>query len=371
MTLRRLSLFSAALGLCAVLGVNLSARSAEKASSSAEKAAKAEPDPFAPPAWVRAASRPSALPVSRPTSRPIAKVDHVVIISIDGCRPDLLLRCDAPTLRELYRGGAYSFWARTTPNSITLPSHTSMLTGVSPRKHGIEWNRDLPLARPVYSNSPTIFYAAKRAGYSTGMAAGKSKFDFLAVPGTLDFESIPEKSTGKDTDVAREAWKIITSAQPNLMFVHFPGVDNAGHKYGWGTPEQAEAVAQADRAVARVLDAISDAKLEDRTVVIISADHGGAGKNHGPDDPRCRHIPWIASGPGVKKGIDLTTDETLEIRTEDTFATACWLLGIPLDPRLDGKPVTAAFQLPKTEKPIELLRDVDSTGDAAAGTAGK
>jgi hypothetical protein len=59
---------------------------------------------------------------------------------------------------------------------------------------------------------------------------------------------------------------------------------------------------------------------------------------------RSRHIPWIVAGPGVRKGYDLTQTSSLQVNTEDTCATVCWLLGLPQQPYFDGKPVTAAFE---------------------------
>src|SRR5436190_15297537 len=67
---------------------------------------------------------------------------HILIISVDGMRPDLMLRAKTPNIHALFEGGAYSFWARTTPHAITLPSHVSMLTGCIPRHHEVEWNVD-------------------------------------------------------------------------------------------------------------------------------------------------------------------------------------------------------------------------------------
>jgi arylsulfatase A-like enzyme len=78
----------------------------------------------------------------------------------------------------------------------------------------------------------------------------------------------------------------------------------------------------------------------DSTVVLISSDHGGAGRSHGADDPRSRTIPWILSGPGIARNRDLTMNADLEVRTEDTFATVCWLLGIQAPKPIDGHPVT-------------------------------
>ena len=62
-------------------------------------------------------------------TRPIPAIEHVVLISVDGLRPDLALRANMPSLRGMLREGAYTFWAQTVAVAITLPAHTSMLTG--------------------------------------------------------------------------------------------------------------------------------------------------------------------------------------------------------------------------------------------------
>ena len=311
------------------------------------------------------------------------------MVSVDGLRPDLLLRSDTPNMHRLFENGCYTFWARTVPQGITLPSHTSMLTGVTPRRHGIEWNRDLPLFRPVYPSVPTIFELAHKAGFSTAIATGKSKFGTIIKPEVLTWQSIPppppdtvpgyedddkpadgagaagadsatrpttapttKQKPLEDSDVAREASRIIRQHRPRVMFVHFAGVDVAGHEKGWATREQLAAIARADDAVGVVLEALRDADVAHETAVILTADHGGAGKGHGPDDARSLHIPWIVSGPGIRKGVDLTVYPKLHIQTEDTCATACGLLGIPVKD-LDGKFVREIL-----EQPGELLRDV-------------
>jgi arylsulfatase A-like enzyme len=306
------------------------------------------------------ATQPAGMARALPTTRPVPAIERAVVISVDGLRPDVLLRANTPNMHRLYESGAFSFWARTTPAAITLPSHTSMLTGAEVNHHGIEWNRDLPFLTPVYPAVPTLFEVAKRAGYTTAMAAGKSKFSALAKPYTLDWAFIPDETKTEDAEVAEHAVDIIHKHRPQVLFVHFPSTDNVGHAKGWGTPIQIKTVEKADEALGSVLRALDDEKLTGSTFILLTSDHGGAGRTHGPDDPRSRHIPWIAVGPGIQKNLDLTTYPKLVIDTQDTFATVCWLLAIPTNPRdVDGKPITEILQR------NELLHVADSPAEPA------
>jgi hypothetical protein len=288
----------------------------------------------------------------------IPGIDRVLIISIDGLRPDLLLRGDTPVLHDLYKHGAFTFWARTTTACITLPSHVSMLTGVVPEVHAISWNADLPFKEPVYPAVPTIFELAKLAHLTTGMCAGKHKFVVFDKPGALDWKFIvPAKPHAQndpneppdpkaDDEVTAHAVSMIHDHRPQLMFVHLPNVDAYGHFIGWGSDEQLKAVAIADRCVGKVLQAERDANLLGSTLVIVTADHGGAGRTHGPDDPRSRWIPWIITGPHVRQNLDLTRlERNNDVQTFDTFATACAVLGLhwPITDPVVGKFMIEAF----------------------------
>lgn len=276
---------------------------------------------------------------------------RVLIVSFDGLRPDVALRADMPHVRALMARGSFTFWAHTTDVAITLPSHTSMLTGVTPAKHGIHWNGEdpnKPPPEPQFPLVPTLFQLARKQGKTTAVVAGKAKFHVFDAPGALDWKFIKEAS---DQQVADAAAAIVNEHQPQVLFVHFPDGDRIGHSVGWGTPEQVKAYTYADKALGRVLDALDKAGLTDKTLIIVSADHGGNGKTHGGPDPRSQHIPWIAAGPGVRQNYDLTRNQKLVVATYDTFATACSALGIPTPSGIDGKPVTEIFARP-TMSPV-------------------
>ena len=272
------------------------------------------------------------------------RVSRVLVVSVDGLRPDVLLRAHAPVLRSLMERGSFTMWAATTDVAITLPSHVSMLTGVTPARHGVAWNGDFPSGVPAYPKRPTLFDLAKRSGLTTAMIAGKSKFAALARPGSLDRWYAPGQGNVADQAVADTAVRWIGAYAPQVLFVHLPDGDRVGHAQGWGSPEHERTVASSDRQLGRVLQALAMRHVLDSTVVIVSADHGGAGRSHGAGDVRSLMIPWIVCGPGIRRGFDLTLVPARSVRTEDTFATACAVLGLALPDSLDGSPVYEAFE---------------------------
>jgi predicted AlkP superfamily pyrophosphatase or phosphodiesterase len=282
------------------------------------------------------------------------RAQHVFIISIDGGKPTVIAQSEMPVLKELAREGACTWEACTILPSITLPSHTSMLTGVGPKKHKISWNSWKPRKGAV--RVPTVFSVAKAAGFSTAMFVGKEKFRQLLQPNTVDYFDYNPELTGDlshiggrlifnraDTvlagPVAEHAANWIVEKKPNLCFIHLTDADKAGHKYGWGSPEQIQAFAKIDAALGVILKGIKSAGITDESVLIITADHGGHRKTHGDNTPEDVMIPWIAWGKDVKKESTIAANVT----TCDTAATALWILGLPLPTSCDGAPVTDAF----------------------------
>jgi hypothetical protein len=298
-----------------------------------------------------APQRPRRVASTAPTTRPqIGRGSRVLIVSIDGLRPDLALMAEMPNLRGLLTTASYTFWARTTDVALTLPSHASMLTGVTPARHTIDWNEDVAGERLRYPAFPTLFELAKRAGYTTALVSGKSKFVALARPGSVDWLEVPPVGVNpSDREVAALAATLISEMSPQVMAVHFGDVDRAGHAHGWASPEQFDAIAKADAALATVLAALRGGGTFEETLLIVTADHGGFYKMHG-NDPRATHIPWIARGPSFRQRNDLTRVPNVTVRTEDTFATAAAFLGLTVDAGIDGKPVSVIYE------PVELLQ---------------
>jgi arylsulfatase A-like enzyme len=263
---------------------------------------------------------------------------HVIIVSIDGLRPDAIEMFDAQTLRRLMREGAYSLEAETVYPSKTLPSHTSMLTGLTPAQHGITWNTDQTGEHGVVG-VPTIFELARRKGFTTAAFFSKAKLRHLAKPGTLNHVQAPMGlSVYPATQTVEDATRYMRFRRPNLTFIHIAEPDAAGHSFGWMSFAYRAAVRRADAGVSRIIASADATFGPGGYTLIVTADHGGNGRDHGSDHADDMQIPWIAWGAGVAPG-ELTTP----IRTMDTAATALWVLGIGEPAVWSGQPVAAAF----------------------------
>jgi predicted AlkP superfamily pyrophosphatase or phosphodiesterase len=270
--------------------------------------------------------------IAEPAAR---RADHVFIISLDGGKPAVMQQSAMPTLTMELGGGAGTWQAQTVFPSITLVSHTSMLTGVGPEKHHISWNDWIPAKGLIAV--PTVFALAEKQGLSTALFAAKEKFNHLNTPGAIDGFAVLGDSAPR---LARVVGTYIVEKKPNLFFIHFADSDSAGHKYGWGSAEQIQSFAEEDTGIKSIVDAIAAAGIAADSVVIVSADHGGHAKTHGSKSPEDMTIPWIVWGKGVKKGFTITAPVT----TYDTAATALWLLNVPIPPDWDGKAVVSAFE---------------------------
>ena len=268
---------------------------------------------------------PGPSPAPSPSAAPPARV---AVITIDGLRPDALARVQPPNLLALAARGAPTLAARTVLPPNTLPAHASIVSGVDPVTHGITWG-DYQPARGAIA-VPTIFTIAHAAGMRTALVCGKNVFRQLDVPGSLDFfADLP----GGDQAVATEAI-VQAGAGFRLLLVHFAAVDLVGHVSGWMSDPYLRQVGDTDAAVGRLL-----AALPAGTTVILTADHGGNGRDHLSGGPEDVLVPWMIAGPGIAGGRILSAP----VDVKDTAATALHVLGLRLPDGAPARPVLEAF----------------------------
>jgi predicted AlkP superfamily pyrophosphatase or phosphodiesterase len=278
-------------------------------------------------------------PTFIPTPTPLAR--RVLILSIDGLRPDAIPLAPMPTLMKLIESSAYSLSAQTIRLSATLPSHASMLTGTCLQKHGVDWNDYLP--EKGFAIGTDIFDLAHAAGLQTAMFVGKEKLQQVTEPSSLDiFQFINDRDLIVTENLIQNF-----PADFRLLFIHFATTDDMGHVYGWLSGEQLSVIYRADQAIEKILAELDARGIRNETLIIITADHGGLGNSHTSGFPEDMTIPWIASGAGIQSKQLIS-----KINTVDTAATAAYALGLNIPQEWDGVPVYEAFGLPSEKESI-------------------
>lgn len=265
----------------------------------------------------------ASLPAPTAEEMPPPALDHVLLISVDGLRSDVLLMekgVDLPNFRRLM-SGATTLNARCDPAySVTLPNHTDMLTGrlvQGPDGHHWTGNAVPPEdARLVDAEDvvfASVFHRTSAAGIDDALIASKEKFLLFQqtwnppeAPPLIDLFRI-EKEASAQVDLA------LTMLDPqqharSFVFLHFRGPDDAGHDEGWDmTPGSLylTAVEQVDAQLGRLLDHLAqDPVRRARTAIVLTSDHGGGipFKNHHGLGmlPTNTTIPFLVFLPGLK-----------------------------------------------------------------------
>lgn len=249
----------------------------------------------------------------------------VVLVSVDGLAPRVLAATETPVWDRLVGEGVSAEWAETIVPSKTLPSHTSMLSGVGPDRHGVLWNTWKP-DRAIRVD--TVFSHCLRHRLRCGLFAGKPKFAHFAIPepGVERYRLADEAEAVFDA-----ALDYADEAVPHFLMVHLAEVDATGHRHGWGSEAQRGAIRRIDAALGEFLEELRDER-EGALSLILTSDHGGRGRNHGSDHAHDVEIPWVAWGRGVPAGARVG-----RVRTEDTAATVLSLLGLPVPQGWVGK----------------------------------
>lgn len=272
-------------------------------------------------------------------------VDYVVVINVDALHAEAVAALGpqrAPNLWRFRTEGAYTDNARTDYNStVTTPNHTTIFTGrrvYPPDGHLWGENTADPLSRAPSIHHPHSFTPQKRQyayvasvfdvvhdhGLHTALYHQKHRLD-LHTQSYNDTYGAPDligEDNGRnkiDSAVKNfnptlvTQWIAAMRANPfHFTYIHFAEADNAGHRHTWSLDPNSDylaAVMRIDGYVGAIFELIeSDPRFAGKTVLLLTADHGGdlGGTAHNTiTDIDNYRIPFYAWGPGIPTGGDL------------------------------------------------------------------
>lgn len=274
------------------------------------------------------------------TPNPLNPTKKVLIIGIDGLRPDALQKANTPNIDTLIENGCYSSQAKVGKNTVSGPGWSSMLTGVWSAKHGVT---DNSFENRNFHAFPHFFTLAKQANPNLVTASFVSWMpldEFLTTNENADFRFAHDYEDDGDVILVAEAVRVLQNENPDLTFFYFADVDIAGHNHGFhpSSPQYIAEIQQVDAQIKQLLDAIENRHtyVKEDWLILLSTDHGGTLDGaHGRDEPKHRTIPYIASGHAASRVKIYPTPNVVDIPV-----TALTHLGINIDPSwgLDGKP---------------------------------
>lgn len=260
-------------------------------------------------------------------------INKVLIIGIDGCRPDALLAAETTNTDELWKDGAYTFKARTDDISSSGPAWSAMLIGVWHQKHGVV-NNDYE--NPDLEHYPHFFHRIReeKPELKTYSVANWGPIHKILQDGDATFVS----SETNDVLTASKAAAILENEDVDVMFVQLDEVDGAGHRHDYTIESKLylKAIERSDVQIGTMVSALElrPTFKNENWLIILSSDHGGSDFGHGKNIPEHTTVFYIASGKSAVKG-----EIQQDVGVVDVAVTALYHLGIPAKAEwnLDGR----------------------------------
>src|SRR3954453_21340875 len=283
-------------------------------------------------AWRRFRRRLPAYPPSALRPLPSALSKRVYVIVIDGCNRDRLRQAHTPTIDRLAREGTEYLSGDPAYPARTVVCFSSMLTGTTPREHGMRSN----FAPRLGVRRESIFDVLDRHGRRgrlVGIAHLLDPFGDRVVRAVTSVQPTQEI----DHSLCAEARRVVDTDDPDLLVLQFLAADQLGHVRGVRSPEYLRQLEDTDRRIADFLAFLEERdKLHDAPVVLM-ADHGqgrGIG-GHGHLDWGESPVPFVVWGCGaVSGGISREPRSVAELAV-----TISELLGLPAPEAARGRPL--------------------------------
>jgi hypothetical protein len=285
-------------------------------------------------------------------------IEHVVVIGLDGMSTWGLLAARTPCMDSLMQHGARSFSVRTILPSVSTPNWTAMLSGVGPEGTGAinnSWKNGV-LSFPYVAMTPekrfpNIFRIIREQQPDAVMGCIHNWRGFANMyeKELLDLDAY----CSQDAEVARQSAAYIKEKKPNLMFCYFSDPDHTMHGKGHLSPAYLDAIATLDGYVRTIVDAVHDAGIADRTVIMLMSDHGGLFYAHGGNSHEELATPFIFSGKGVKKNYQIRQ----QMYRYDLAADIAFALGLTAPQQWTGRPTRPAYA--GFEEPANLRPGAD------------
>jgi len=287
----------------------------------------------------------------------------VLILGVDGTRPDALAVARTPNLNALRSQGCFSDRAITHPVTHSAACWSSMFTGVWGDKHGVNSTNN-SFTGNRFDLYPNFMRRLETANSNLHTVAFTRWAPLsTALPGTDGITNFPQQLP--DDDITAATRDLLTRGNPDVFYTLLLDVDTEGHKSGWGptVTNYVTAIETADRRVGEIMGALTNRVTytnEDWLVIVLS-DHG----EHDSTVERSRitfHLFW---GPSVARGTIRPSPSIV-----DVCATVLTHMGVPIDPTWNLDARVEGLPLPPTRYGTNLIFNGDAESNSGTNNYG-
>ena len=254
------------------------------------------------------------------------KPEKVILVTIDGMRPDAFLSCGHPMVDHVRENASYCMDASSVVPPVTLPAHLSVFYSVPPQRHGTLTNDYVPPVRPFDG----LFEQIRHAGKTSAMFTGWEPLREVSRPGSLTYSEYAWAYSieSSDTYLTDRALACVRERKPDFLFLHLVETDEkGGHDNGWMTEAYFDRIRSALDNLKRILEECR----KDHTI-LVTADHGGHDRIHGMPVPEDMNIPMFFFGEAFEGGKELHGISLL-----DLTPTIAKLMALPSVREWEGK----------------------------------
>lgn len=274
---------------------------------------------------------------------------HVVLIGFDGLGSHCMSKADMPFLKQMMSQGSWTLRKRSVLPSSSAVNWASMFMGASPEIHGYtQWNSQTPeIPSAVIGDNgifPTIFQLLhnQRKDAEIGLF-----FHWPGIKYVVDTMSInyvahlpvngnPDWSYG----ITNSFEAYIKDKKPALCTIIYDYPDHFGHSSGFDSNGYYLSLKVLDKSLESIIQAVKDAGIYDKTIFIVTSDHGGIGKNHGGKSLQEMETPFVIYGCNIKKGFEIN-DSMMQF---DIAATIAYIFGLNMPQVWIGRPIYSVFE---------------------------
>ncbi len=220
----------------------------------------------------------------------------VILVSVDGMRPDGFVKCGNDFVEFLLKNSTYSLNVRTVYPSVTLPCHLSLFYSEPPERHGTTTNSYSPPVRPINGlfEQLGLFRKVSAMFYGWEPMRQVARFEYLTHASYIKISA----DESADTVLTERANACIEHYHPDFVYLYLGDTDvKGGHDFGWMSDEYLRRISIAVDNIRKLYE-----KYGNEYTFIITADHGGHDRYHGTDQDEDMLIPVICIGDEFERG---------------------------------------------------------------------